>query len=88
MLALPGETVEGRLGHVYVDGKLVVEPYLPPNVTTSDFAPVVVPSGHLWVMGDNRGNSADSRVFGPIREDNVVGRAVVRVWPFPEAAFL
>jgi signal peptidase I len=39
-------------------------------------------------MGDNRGNSADSRVFGPIRESKVVGRAVVRVWPVPHAAFL
>ncbi len=88
VLALPGETVEGRLGKVYVNGKVVVEPYLAPNVTTSDFEPVVVPPGHLWVMGDNRGNSSDSRVFGPIREANVVGRAVVRVWPFPDAAFL
>jgi signal peptidase I len=88
VLALPGESVEGRLGHVYVNGRLVVEPYLPPNVTTSDFAPVNVPAGHLWVMGDNRGNSADSRVFGPIREDKVVGRAVVRVWPVPDGSFL
>ena len=88
VMGLPGETVEGRLGHVYVDGKLVVEPYLPPGVTTSDFAPIKVPAGHLWVMGDNRGNSADSRVFGPIKESKVVGRAVVRVWPVPHAAFL
>jgi signal peptidase I len=88
VIGLPGETVEGRLGHVYVNGKLLVEPYLRPSVVTSDFAPVVVPPGDLWVMGDNRGNSADSRVFGPIRESKVVGRAVVRVWPIPHAAFL
>jgi signal peptidase I len=88
VIGLPGETVEGRLGHVYVNGKLVVEPYLKPNVSTSDFPPVKVPPGDLWVMGDNRGNSADSRVFGPIKESKVVGRAVVRVWPVPHAAFL
>jgi signal peptidase I len=39
-------------------------------------------------MGDNRSNSADSRVFGPIKESTVVGRAIVRVWPFADAAFL
>jgi signal peptidase I len=88
VVALPGETVEGRDGAVYVDGRRVIEPYLPPNTITSDFAPLRVPSGHLWVMGDNRTNSSDSRVFGPIPKSSVVGRTVVRVWPLPEASFL
>jgi signal peptidase I len=48
----------------------------------------VVPPGKLWVMGDNRGNSADSRVFGPIPRSTVVGRAFARVWPLNHTSFL
>ena len=88
VIGLPGERVEGHDGAVFVDGRQVVEPYLPKGVTTSDFAAVVVPPGDLWVMGDNRSNSADSRIFGPIRESTVVGRAFVRVWPLGHASFL
>ena len=88
VIALPGETVEGRDGHVFVDGRLLLEPYLPEGVATSDFDPVEVPSGRLWVMGDNRGNSADSRIFGTIEEGSVVGRAVLKVWPPGRASFL
>ena len=88
VIALPGERVEGHDGHVFVNGREVVEPYLPPGVTTSAFAPLQVPRGRLWVMGDNRNNSADSRVFGPIRRSGVVGRAILRVWPPDRAAFL
>lgn len=88
VVALPGETVEGKDGAVYIDGRRLVEPYLPPNTITSDFAPLKIPAKHLWVMGDNRTNSSDSRVFGPIPRSSVVGRTVLRVWPLPEAAFL
>lgn len=88
VIALPGETVEGRDGAVYIDGRRLTEPYLAPDTVTSDFAPLKIPARHLWVMGDNRGNSSDSRVFGPIPRSTVVGRTVVRVWPIPEASFL
>ena len=88
VIALPGERVEGRDGHVYIDGRLLVEPYLPPGMATSDFGSRTIDPDHLWVMGDNRGNSSDSRVFGPIRRDTVVGRALVRVWPPGRTAFL
>jgi signal peptidase I len=88
VVALPGEKVEGRQGRILIDGKRLVEPYLPPGTTTSTFAPTVVPSGRLWVMGDNRTNSEDSRVFGPIPRSTVVGRAVVRVWPVRRMSFL
>jgi signal peptidase I len=86
VVGVGGETVEGHDGGVYVNGKRLPEPYLPKGVTTADFAPVKVPAGHLWMMGDNRGNSKDSRFLcnnGPtfIAEDVVVGRAFVRVWP-------
>ena len=88
VIALPGERVEGHDGHVYIDGRLLREPYLRAGVTTSDFQPVTVEPDHLWVMGDNRGNSSDSRVFGQIKQGTVVGRALVRVWPPGRAAFL
>ncbi|MBA3653499.1 MAG: signal peptidase I [Actinobacteria bacterium] len=88
VIGLPGETVEGREGHVYVNGRLLQEPYLKPDVNTSSFTPVTIPDGQLWVMGDNRTNSGDSRVFGPIRESTIVGRAIVRVWPVSTASFL
>jgi signal peptidase I len=88
VIALPGETVEGHDGHVYVNGHLLIEPYLRASVVTSDFAPRMIAAGRLWVLGDNRTNSSDSRVFGPIERRTVVGRTIGRVWPLPDAAFL
>lgn len=88
VIALEGETVEGRHGRVYIDGRLLDEPYLPDTVLTSDFGPVIVPPNHLWVMGDNRQNSGDSRVFGPITDDSIVGRTVLRILPITRTAFL
>ena len=88
VIGLPGEVVEGRRGHVYVNGRLLVEPYLDPGMTTSDFPPTPVPEGALWLMGDNRPNSSDSRVFGPVSRSAVVGRAVVRIWPPLRVSFL
>jgi signal peptidase I len=88
VIGLPGETVEGRLGRVYVDGRLLDEPYLTDRVVTSDFGPVIVPPDDLWVMGDNRQNSGDSRVFGPIQKHSIVGRTVLRLLPVRRTAFL
>ncbi len=88
VVALPGETVEAQQGHVYVNGFLLDEPYLPDGVLTSDFGAVVVPADQLWVMGDNRSNSADSRVFGSIEQDSLVGRTVLRLLPLRRTAFL
>jgi signal peptidase I len=88
VIGLPGETVEGRDGVVYVDGRRLIEPYLPAGVFTSDFEPVAVPEGQLWVMGDNRGGSFDSRGFGPVPVDSLLGRAILRIWPIPKASFL
>lgn len=88
VIALPGERVEGRAGAVWVDDRRLHEPYLPAGVTTADFPVTIVPEASLWVMGDNRGGSSDSRVFGPIRRASIVGRAVWRVWPAWRPAFL
>ena len=88
VVALPGERVEAHGGKVLVDGRELVEPYLPAGTTTSDFTAVVVPPGTVWVLGDNRGNSADSRIFGPVPRSTVVGRAFARVWPLNRTSFL
>lgn len=81
VIAVGGDTVEGKDGGVYVNGRRIPEPYLPDGTETSAFGPVQIPPGRLWVMGDNRGNSDDSRNFGTISESAVVGRAFVLVWP-------
>lgn len=88
VIGLPGERVEGRDGRVYVNGRELVEPYLPQGPTTRDFDARILGDDELFVMGDNRENSADSRIFGPIKASTVVGRAFVRVWPLPDGAFL
>lgn len=88
VVALPGETVSARGGRVYVGNEVLVEPYLPARTTTSDFGPVKVPKGDVWVMGDNRGNSEDSRFFGPIPIHTIIGRAIWKVWPPWNASFL
>ena len=90
VIGLPGETVEGRDGHMYIDGRLLIEPYLPPGVTTGSFGPTTIPKGDVWVMGDNRDNSHDSRFsdIGPIPESSVIGRAIAKVWPPGHQSFL
>ena len=83
VIALPGETVTTDSGRVLIDGGLLIEPYLPVPDGTAGFttAGCTVPDGHVFVLGDNRGNSRDSRYYGPVPVDSIVGRAFVRVWP-------
>jgi signal peptidase I len=82
VIGLPGETVELRDGRLFVDGVRIREPYLKGAVDTRDYGPVRVPEGALFVLGDNRLNSNDSRFgLGFVPVDKVVGRAFAIVWP-------
>jgi signal peptidase I len=81
VIGLPGETLEGRDGVVYIDGKPLDEPYIR-SKDVRPFGPVRVPADSLFVMGDNRTDSKDSRYgLGFIPYDNVIGRAFVIIWP-------
>ena len=88
VIGLPGETIAAQDGRVVIDGRAVAEPYLATGVRTEDFGPFPIPRGQVFVMGDNRGNSADSRVIGTIEVDTIVGRAIARIWPPSRTAFL
>jgi signal peptidase I len=87
VIGLPGETVEGRSGKILINGRELVEPYLAEE-PVGDFPAKAIPKGQLWVMGDNRNRSSDSRVFGPIKKSKIVGRAILRIWPVTRLGFL
>jgi signal peptidase I len=101
VVGLEGDTVESRDGVVYINGKKLEEPYLVDGTQTNDITMIEgcdppseglagcrVPEDHIFVMGDNRTNSFDSRRFGPVDDDLVVGRAFVRVWPLGDVKSL
>ena len=89
-IGLPGETIELRQSRVFIDGQPIEEPYLdlmrPGGKVAADirgeFGPRVVPDGHLFMMGDNRGDSQDSRYWGPLPIEYVKGRAFVLYWSY------
>lgn len=92
VIATEGDTVDIRNGSVYVNGELLEEDYIEDGNETFTFTstyhdveieyPYTVPEGELWVMGDNRENSRDSRYFGSIEVSSVTGRVFFRYWPF------
>ncbi len=84
VIGLPGDTLDIRNGHVFINGQEISEPYVFPGQTTEPLGGQdhwVVPANSLFVMGDHRENSSDSRVFGPVPIANVIGRAWLRYWP-------
>ena len=81
VVGVAGDTVEIRGGVVLVNGLAIDEPYLHPSSTMRPFGPLTVSANSLFVMGDNRNASQDSRFFGEIPIDGVVGRAFVILWP-------
>lgn len=82
VIGLPGDVVEVKRGVVFINGRRLVEPYLHPLQDTSSYPPTRVPPNSLFVMGDNRVDSNDSRRgLGMIPYDKVVGKAFVVIWP-------
>lgn len=83
VIALPGETIQVQNGVVLIDGQVLDEPWVTQR-GGPDYPPTVVPPLHVFVMGDNRGHSNDSRSFGPVPIERVIGRAWVVYWPLQE----
>ena len=82
VVGLPGDEIAERSGKLFVNGEPQKEPYTNGEIPDrTSFAKTTVPKNHVFVMGDNRGNSADSRVFGPLPEKNIEGEAFLRFWP-------
>lgn len=95
VVGLPGETIEYRSCQLFIDGSLIKEPYLDPQIVSSnrcgaDQPPVQVEPKHVFVMGDNRGGSLDSRddSVGQVAYSNLIGRAFVVMWPFGDWQWL
>ncbi len=82
IVGLPGETVTIENEKVYINGELLEEEYLKDGITPGTVTDCVVPEGQLFVMGDNRVVSIDSHELGCISEDTVMGKAVLRLYPF------
>lgn len=95
VVGLPGDSLVIVDGHVEINGERLDEDYLPEGSTTNQGPiactpadPCEIPEGDVWVMGDNRGNSQDSRWFGPVPEDTIVGRAFLLMWPLDSFGLL
>ena len=87
VIGLPGETVTVTRNTLYIDGLPVSETYLG-DILQRDFGPVRVPDDHIFVMGDNRPFSNDSRSFGAVPVEDVIGRAWLSYWPPADIGFL
>ena len=82
VVGVPGDEISVRGGRLFVNGEPQKEPYVNKNYPDRSFyAPTTVPKDHVFAMGDNRANSQDSRIFGPVPEENIEGEAFLRFWP-------
>jgi signal peptidase I len=95
VIGLPGDVISAKNDHILIDGKVLKESYLQAGTVTNCesfkaqcFPTGAIPANHYFVMGDNRGNSRDSRYFGAITKREIVGRAFVRVWPLNRLGLL
>jgi signal peptidase I len=98
VIGLPGEVISLEDGKVYINGRLLPEPFLPPDIRTDTYpGPSIngyalhrayrIPAGEVFVMGDNRPESCDSRYWGPIHESTIVGEVDLRIWPLSRIGF-
>lgn len=92
VIGLPGQTIQGKDGAVFIDGKRLAEPWLPAatyksSPVTSNFGPLTVPRGDYFMMGDNRTDSCDSRDWGPLPGSYIVGQVIMRIWPLGRIGF-
>ncbi len=87
VVGLAGDTVEIRDHTTYVNEQPVYEPYVA-NKSIHDFGPLVIPENMVFVMGDNRNNSADSREWGVLPTQNITGRTLFRYWPLDQIGAL
>ena len=74
------EVVE-KSGKMFIDGKEINEPYVRPDSNNANYGPFIVPPDKLFIMGDNRANSKDSRFIGPIDDEKIIGKAFFTYWP-------
>ena len=82
LIGLPNETIEIKRGMVYINNKLLVFPGVNINRDYSNLQKIVVPENSYFMLGDNRANSADSRVWGFVHKKDVIGEALFIYWPF------
>jgi signal peptidase I len=87
VIGLPGQEIASKDGQVLINGHVLKEPWLPKGVITTGIRPQRIPPDHYFVMGDNRGDSLDSRYFGPISGKLIVGRVFMRFWPLNSIRF-
>ena len=89
VIATEGETVTFKDDHVYVDGVELPEPYITkPTDCDGRYCDVTVPADNVFVLGDNRTGSSDSRVFGPVPIDSIIGKAIFTYWPMKEVGLV
>jgi signal peptidase I len=84
LIGLPGDTWSENNGYVYIDGKKLNEPYISKAAHEADdrtIAPIKIPPGHYFMMGDNRGSSCDSRSWGTVPKQNLIGKVIATYWP-------
>jgi len=81
VVAVGGDTVAVRNGVLWVNGEAQDEPYVKEYPILEDFPEVSIAPGYVWAMGDNRNNSGDSRMFGPVSEEAIIGVAFAIYWP-------
>ena len=88
LVGLPGDTIQGKNGRIYINGGVLSEPYLPAGVKSRTFGPEKVPPDSYFMLGDNRRYSKDSTFFGAIKRDQLIGRVFMRIWPLSRLDFL